>query len=152
MEDDFKDRKEKKKEKIKEGGSEKERVGWVRYKWLLPHFSSVLSRRRKRRGKRSKASERGEMENVRSRPWLSRRFHQYNCPIVRTRAEIVQETHTHTHSVAVMGFIKLWVNSLIDVFVCLLKPQPSSQPQQKTLERLLWMIALIKFTRVHEIL
>lgn len=36
----------------------------------------------KTKGKRGKSSEHGEMENVRSGPGLSRRFHQYNCPIV----------------------------------------------------------------------
>lgn len=61
---------------------EKEGVISVLYELMFPHSSSPLSRKRRRGEKRGKVSERGEMENVRSGPGLSRRFHQYNCPIV----------------------------------------------------------------------
>lgn len=64
---------------------------------LLRFAVGSTSRAEETRGKRGKAAERGQMENVRSGPGPSRRFHQYNCPIVWLDRETeAQEANTHT--------------------------------------------------------
>lgn len=77
---------------------------------LLRFAVGSTSRAEETRGKRGKAAERGQMENVRSGPGPSRRFHQYNCPIVwlDRETERRRQTHTRTWSRAVvMAVVRL---------------------------------------------